>query len=482
MKRTSNDGYIMSKIHFIGVSGIGVSGVARLAVQSGVYVTGSADEKNELTEGLAKLGVTVFLWHDKSQVGNVDLVVRSAAVRDDNVEVAETRRRGIPILFYADYLATLMARKKSIAIAGTHGKTTTTAMIGVILVGAKLHPTIVCGGVMGDFGSNSISGSGDYLIAEACEYNRSFLSLPKRYAVVGNIEADHLDTYADIDDIKASFSEFLRRIEEGGFAVVNGDDDNVTDATAKSGTRRTFTVGKGAHNCYRLADIGERKGLFTCAIFRGRTEAAKLTLPVPGEYNVRNAALAAVLCLELGIERKTVEEAISGFKGIERRLETLGSKRGGVVYSDYAHHPTEIRAAVDTFRRLHPQRRLTVVFQPHQYSRTAHLFDGFVEALSSVDVLVLTEVYRQRDPDRFVRSVSGKHLYEAIEKKQTGESYFIEKKEEIIPFLEEHGKKGDIVVFMGAGDIDAVARRYVKGGDRDLGPGAWDEGIDCGDS
>jgi len=390
--------------------------------------------------------------------------VHSAAVSDDNAEVRETRRRGIPLYFYADYLATLMARKKSAAIAGTHGKTTTTAMIGVILDRAELSPTIVCGGVMGDFDSNAVSGSGDYLVAEACEYNRSFLSLPKRYAVVGNIEADHLDTYADIDDIKVSFSEFLRRIEEGGFAVINGDDDNVTDAAAasKSETRRTFTVGKGPKNYYRLADIEEKEGLFACTVFRGKEKAAQLAPPLPGEYNVRNAALAAVLCLELGVGRKTVEDAIAGFKGIGRRLEMLGLMQGVPVYSDYAHHPTEIRSAIKALRKLHPQRRLTVVFQPHQYSRTAYLFDEFVEALSVVDKLVLTDVYRQRDTDRFVRSVSGRNLYEAIEKKGMCESHFIENKEEIIPLLEKHRRKDDAVVFMGAGDIDAVARRYMK--------------------
>ena len=467
MKKTSNDGYTMSKIHFIGASGIGVSAVARLAVQSGIYVTGSADEKNELTEGLEKLGVTVFFGHRKTQVGDVDLVVRSAAVSDDNAEVMETKRRGIPLYFYADYLSTLMARKKSAAIAGTHGKTTTTAMIGVILDRAELSPTIVCGGVMRDFDSNAVLGSGDYLVAEACEYNRSFLSLPKRYAVVGNIEADHLDTYADIDDIKVSFSEFLRRTEDGGFAVINGDDENVTHAAAKSEIRRNFTVGKGPQNSYRLTDIEEIEGLFRCTICRGTEEVAQLALPLPGEYNVRNAALAAVLCLELGIGRKTVEDALSEFKGIRRRLETLGSMQGVPVYSDYAHHPTEIRSAIKALRRLHPQRRLAVVFQPHQYSRTAYLFDEFVEALSIVDVLVLTGVYRQRDPARFVRSVSGRNLYEAIEKKGICESHFIENKEEIIPFLEENRRKDDAVVFMGAGDIDDVARKYVKAGSRD---------------
>ncbi|MBN2325482.1 MAG: UDP-N-acetylmuramate--L-alanine ligase [Spirochaetes bacterium] len=455
----------MSKIHFIGVSGIGVSAVARLAALSGEAVTGSADEKNELTEELAKLGVTVFLGHKGSQVGDADLVVRSAAVRDDNAEVVATRRRGIPLLYYADYLATLMARKKSVAIAGTHGKTTTTAMAGTVLNRAGLRPTIVCGGVMRDFGSNAVSGDGDYLVAEACEYNRSFLSFPKRYAVVGNIEADHLDTYADIDDIKGAFAQFLRRIEGGGFAVVNGDDENVIDAAAKSGTCRTVTVGKALHNSYRLAGIREKEGLYECVLFHGRSEAAHLTLPVPGEYNVRNAALAATLCLEIGVDRKTVEDAIAEFKGLERRLETLGMRRGNVIYSDYAHHPTEIRSVVDALRRLHPKRRLMVVFQPHQYSRTAYLFDGFVEALSAVDVLVITEVYRQRDPERFVRSISGKDLHEAIVKKKTAESHFIDRKEEVIPFLEEHGREGDVVVFMGAGDIDAVARRYVKGGD-----------------
>jgi len=451
----------MSKIHFIGISGIGVSAAAKLALQSGAYVTGSADEKNDLTEGLKKLGITVFFGHSKTQVGDVDFVVRSAAVADDNIEVLETKRRGIPLYYYAEYLAMLMSKKRSAAIAGTHGKTTTTAMIGVILHRAELSPTIVCGGVMGDFGSNAVFGSGDYLVAEACEYNRSFLSLPKRYAVVGNIEADHLDTYVDIDDIKVSFSEFLRRTDDGGFAVINGDDKNVTDMAAKSGTIRTVTVGKGSRNFYRISDIREKKGLFSCRIVRDRSEAARLMLPLPGEYNCWNAALAAVFCLEIGVGRKTVEDAIARFKGIGRRLEDLGSIEGGQVYSDYAHHPTEIRSAIEALRKRHPRRRLVVVFQPHQYSRTAYLFHEFVETLSAADLLVLTEVYRQRDSGRSVRSVCGKKLSVAIEKKQTCKSYFTENKEEIIPFLETHRGTNDTVVFMGAGDIDTVARKYA---------------------
>jgi UDP-N-acetylmuramate--alanine ligase len=451
----------MNSIHFIGVSGIGVSAVAKISIQSGIRVTGSADEENEQTHELVRLGACFSLGHQKEHIENPDLVVRSAAVPDDNPEVLEARRKSIPVLLYSDYLGMLMAQKKGIGIAGTHGKTTTTAITGVVLEQAGLFPSIVCGGVMNDYSSNALAGKGEYFVAEACEYNRSFLSLNKQYAVVTNIERDHLDTYDDLDDIKHAFALFLATTRDDGFAVVNGDDSNVMDAVRESGYRSVHTVGVKEENSYRIIGLEEEDGRYFFGIERGRQEAVRLTLPLPGRYNCINASLSAVLCIELGVERKRVEESIAGFAGIERRLELLGSVNRNPVYSDYAHHPTEISGVIDTLRLVYPSRKLVIIFQPHQYSRTMFLFEGFVKALSGADLLILTGVYRQRDDARYTRAVSSIKLHEVIGQKKRKGSVYIEEKYDILPYLEEHPPEGAVVAFMGAGDIDKVARKYV---------------------
>jgi UDP-N-acetylmuramate--alanine ligase len=452
----------MNSIHFIGVSGIGVSAVAKLSIQSGVQVSGSADEENALTRELQRLGASFYLGHKKGQIGHPNMVVRSAAVQDDNPEVLEAKKRAIPVIYYSDYLGMLMARKKGIAVAGTHGKTTTTAIIGVVLERSGCLPTIVCGGVMNDYSTNSVAGSGEYFVAEACEYNRSFLSLKKRYAVVTTVEPDHLDTYRDLADIVSAFAQFLATTQKGGFAVINGDDPNVMAAVTESGYSNVLTVGKADRNSYRIVGLEETNGQYSFSIQSGRLEAVHLAFPLPGEYNCVNAALAAVLCLELGVEREQVERAMAEFGGIERRMELLGIVNGNPVYSDYAHHPTEIAAAIRSLRQVYPLKQLTVVFQPHQYSRTLFLFDGFVEALSEADSLILTEVYRQRDDTAYTKAISSEKLYEAIEEKKKGNSVLIEKKDDILYYLSEHRPEDAVVVFMGAGDIDQTARRYVK--------------------
>jgi len=451
----------MTSIHFIGMSGIGVSAVAEISIKSGILVSGSADEENERTLELVKLGAVFNLGHRREHVKAPDIVVRSAAVPDDNPEVLEAKKKQIPVYDYSHYLGKLMAKKKGIGIAGTHGKTTTTAMTGVILGKSGLFPTIVCGGVMKDYSSNAAAGTGEYFVAEACEYNRSFLSLEPRYAVVTNIETDHLDTYKDIDDIKRAFAVFLRTMRKEGFAVVNGDDMHVMAAVRDSGCDRVLTVGKNDRNSYRMVSIEAANGYYSFGIENRGTEVVRLNLPVPGYYNCINASLSAVLCLNLGLEREAVEKGIGAFSGIERRLEHLETVHGNPVYNDYAHHPTEISASISTLRQIYPQKRLIVVFQPHQYSRTLFLFEQFVEALGGADTLILTEVYRQRDEERYTKSVSSKKLFDAISEKKECEAVNIEDKSDIVPCLEKHRPKNAVVVFMGAGDIDEVARGYM---------------------
>ncbi len=452
----------MNSVHFVGVSGIGVSAAAKIAIESGLKVSGSADEENEQTEKLKRMGLKFFLGHRKEQVDRPDIVVRSAAVPQNNPEILEARRKGIPVYLYFEYLGMLMAKKRGIAVAGTHGKTTTTALTGVILSNARLRPTIVCGGVMNDFASNSISGDSSYFVSEACENNRSFLLLKKWYSIITNIEPDHLDCYSDINDIKKAFLNFLKTTDQRGFSVVNGDDENIQDLLNATENQEIFTVGTKDNNQYIIRDIRSTGGLYSFSIERDKEVVLNLRLSIPGIFNCINASLSAVLALNVGIEKLIIEETVKAFRGTERRLEYIGKVDENPVFSDYAHHPTEIAFTVAALKEVYPLKKILVVFQPHQYSRTVMLFQEFINELKASDILILTEVYRQRDSDKFVKVVSSRDLFNELKKVINDNVIYIKEKEDIIPFLQESGYEDVVIVFMGAGNIDDVARKYVK--------------------
>jgi UDP-N-acetylmuramate--alanine ligase len=457
----------MKKIHFIGVSGIGMSAVAGISLCRGMEVSGSALEENDQTRKLQREGMTFQLGHDASNVYGSDLVVMSAAVPNDNPEVLKARRLSIPVLLYAEYLGKLMENMKGVAVAGTHGKTTTTAMLAAVARKASLDPTVVCGGVMRQFSSNAVCGMGDLFIAEACEYHRSFLELPKWYAIVTNLEAEHLDYYNDLEEIRAAFTEFLNATDEHGFVCVNGDDANV--AAALKATRpetssrrrqdqRVLTVGYGNANSYRVEAGRLVRGRYGLRIFREGERLLYAELPVPGQFNCMNAALAAVWALGLGIDAAVIVEALENFQGTERRLELVATLRGIPVYSDYAHHPTEIERTLRALREEHAARSITLVFQPHQYSRTAHFFEEFVRVLGEADRLVLTGVYRQRDREDAHLSMNSALLYEKLESAMKGRIVLIEDRAEVLDHVRATLRDGQVLVFMGAGDIDDLAR------------------------
>ncbi len=454
----------MNHVHFIGVSGIGVSAAALITMESGIRISGSANEENELTAGLQKRGMEFHLGHKPEYLDSPDFVVRSAAVPEDNPEVQEAKTRGIPIYLYSQYLGMLMGERQGIAVAGTHGKTTTTAMLARIFSDAGLNPSVVCGGVMSDFASNALYGSGEYFIAEACEFNRSFLHLKKRYSIVANIESDHLDYYSDIDDIKTAFGDFLLSTDSRGFSVVSGDDMNIADILNAEPEidSRCVRVGFGESNLFRITEIREKNGRYSFSLDYGKAPALAVDLSVPGRFNCLNAALASVCALRIGVDAACIRKALETFAGIERRFELLGSKDGSLVYSDYAHHPTEIRAVVTALREMYPSKKIIVIFQPHQYARTSHLFDDFISSLKTADEILLTQIYRQRDSEQYVRCVSGKDLYRGLKKGRGGEVWFIEEKKNIPGFIDRMHTENAVIVFMGAGDIDTIARDYVR--------------------
>lgn len=450
----------MKAVHFIGVSGIGMSAVALISMVSGIRVTGSADEENDRTGDLQKRGMIFHLGHRPENIGSPDAVVRSAAVPETNPEVQEALARTIPVYLYSQYLGMLMAKRLGIAVAGTHGKTSTTAMLAKIVSDAGLDPAVVCGGVMRDFSSNALAGAGRYFIAEACEFNRSFLDLHKRFSIITNIEPDHLDYYRDIQDIRDAFRDFLRKTD--GFSIVNGDDPNIRGIiTDHDIGGSSVTVGEGEQNRYRVfCDPGSRGNSFEI-VEKGKP-VLSATLKMPGRFSCFNGAFAAVCALGIGIDAGSITRSLETFGGIERRLELLGEVAGCPVYSDYAHHPTEIRVTVDTVRNIHPSKGVVVVFQPHQYARTKLLFDGFVDSLSTADGVLLTDIYRQRDSEQYVRSVSAKKLFTALQKRDSGSVMFVKEKRDIPNFLHDMGCTDTVIIFMGAGDIDTVARDYVR--------------------
>lgn len=454
----------MQWVHFVGVSGIGMSAAAAISLGYGMRVTGSALERNTLTDQLEKRGMAFYPGHRPEHVLNPDIIVVSAAVPGDNPEIREAKRRGIPIYLYSQYLGMLMAEKKGVAVAGTHGKTTTTAMLALILWKGRMDPTVVCGGVMKNFSSNALYGRGNHFLSEACEYNRSFLDLRKWYALITNIEEEHLDYYSGIDDIREAFAAFLRTTNPEGFAVVNGDDENVRSILMELGKegRTIYTVGYAKTNQYRVRSEGRGGGCYSMELFRECVSILRADLPVPGFFNCLNSALAAVCALNIGIDGAVVTSALEEFKGTERRFDYLGTVKGNPVYSDYAHHPTEIRSFLEAMRERHPSRKVAAVFQPHQYSRTAHFFNEFIDALKEADFLLLTEVYRQRDSEESVKSVSGADLYRAMQGVMGERVAFVAGNEELIPAIEELHVRNGVYAFMGAGDIDSIARGFVQ--------------------
>ena len=457
------------KIHFIGVSGIGVSAVAFLSIKRGYSISGSAIEKNQLVESLEKMGMKFYLGHRTTNINDANLVVRSAAIGDDNPEVREAFRRKIEVIFYSKYLGMLMSDKIGIAVAGTHGKTTTTAMIATILKHSRLEPEVVCGGIMREFKSNAIYGKGQYFVAEACEYNRSFLDLKKQYGNITNIEADHLDYYGNFENLLAAFREFISKTEKPSVFIVNGDNNSILRLMDNLDIE-SIRVGYDRNNDIRITKVKEIGGKFKYYLELNRRHMEEwandyltFELSVPGKFNIINSALASILALKLGIDYKKIEDSVRNFKGTERRLEKIGIFRNNPVISDYAHHPTEISVTMDAIRKEYAGKKLLVIFQPHQYSRTIFLFNQFVEALKMADYLIITEIYKQRDSEEYLKSVKSSDLYNRIRELKGENVFFISNPEDIWNFIIDFVRSNDwVIVFMGAGNIDNYARTFLN--------------------
>jgi UDP-N-acetylmuramate--alanine ligase len=447
------------KIHFVGIGGIGMSGIAEVLLNSGYAVTGSDLQENEATSRLRGLGARVFVGHQEENLGgNPSVVVISTAVKYSNPEVLEARRRHIPVIPRAEMLAELMRMKYGVAVAGSHGKTTTTSMIAAVLSAAGLDPTMVIGGRVHMFGTNAKTGQGEFLVAEADESDGSFLLLSPTIAVVSNIDKEHMDFHQSMERLNDSFLAFINKVPFYGLAVLCIDDANVHGLLSKV-RKRFATYGLSTEADFSAQDLQmSSAGVEFTALHHGKP-MGKLRLHLPGRHSATNAMAAVAVGYELEIPFKQVSEALGSFTGIHRRFEIKGEPNGIIVIDDYGHHPTEIRATIGAIRDSW-KRPLTVIFQPHRFTRTRDLFDEFLTAFEGADRLVLTEIYPAgEDP---IPGVTGETLYQAIKRKGHLDVKFVADKNEIVADIAGGLKRGDIALTLGAGDIYKIGEALVE--------------------
>ena len=454
-------------IHFVGIGGIGMSGIAELLANLGYDVSGSDAKKTTVTDRLEKLGVRICLGHAAANVGDADVVVVSSAIGPGNPETAEAMRRQIPVIPRAEMLAELMRLRYGIAIAGAHGKTTTTSMVALVLERAGLDPTAVIGGRLSAFGSNARLGRGDYMVAEADESDRSFLKLSPSIAVITNIDREHMESYGSWDDLQQAFVDFANKVPFYGAVIACADDEPVRGILPRV-TRRTITYGlAGADGLAHASVTGHHIALEAFgsrATVRHKTaqddvELGELRLRVPGRHNLLNAMAAVAVGLEVGLGFPIIAAALDGFQGAERRFQRLGEEHGVMVVDDYGHHPTEI-AAVIAAARAGIDRRVVVVFQPHRYSRTQQLMNEFGVALSGADVVVLTEIYAAGEPP--VEGVTLETLAASVRASARNEVHVVPSLDRLPEAVAGLARPGDLVITLGAGSIGTVGERILE--------------------
>jgi UDP-N-acetylmuramate--alanine ligase len=462
------------RVHFIGVGGIGMSGIAELLANLGYVVSGSDEKRSAVTDRLGTLGVDVTYGHDAAHIGDADVVVISSAVRPTNPEVREAVRRQIPVIPRAEMLAELMRLRYSVAVAGAHGKTTSTSMIALVLERAGLDPTAVIGGRLSAFGSNARLGQGDIMVAEADESDRSFLKLFPTLAVITNIDHEHLENYGGFEDLRQAFVDFANKVPFYGGVVACLDDPNLADVLPRM-TRRVTTYGLDAPDADVTATEVLLGPLSVQATVKARARSAKgapqtadrrkamttlgsLTLAVPGRHNLLNALATIAVGTELGLTFDQIAAGLKEFRGAERRFDVRGEPNGILVVDDYGHHPTEIAAVLAAATSL--KRRLIVAFQPHRFTRTANLMDAFGPALALADHIVLTDIYAAgEDP---IPGVTLDALAAAIRKDVRAPLDVAAKLDDVVAAIVRVARPGDVVITLGAGSIGSLPEKLIE--------------------
>jgi len=446
-------------IHFVGIGGVGMSGIAEVLLTLGYRVTGSDARRSETVERLERLGAKVYLGHEGTQVEGAQVVVYSSAVARDNVEVAAARQRGIPVIGRAEMLAELMRLKYGIAIAGTHGKTTTTSMVAAVLGAGGFDPTVVVGGRVHGLGANARLGQGEFLVAEADESDGSFLKLSPTIAVVTTVDAEHLDHYADLDAIVAAFLTFVNKVPFYGAAVVCLDDLNLQRMIPRIDKRVvTYGLEAGADLMARRLSFAEMRSEFE-VVQRGKP-LGPVTLQVPGRHNVLNALAAAAVGLDLEMPFDKIQAALASFAGVQRRFQIRGEAQGVLVVDDYGHHPAEIRATLAAAKAGF-DRRVITVFQPHRYSRTQHLWNDFLTAFYQSDVLIVMDIYAAGEAP--IPGVHARDLADGIAAHGHREVLYLGgDRAAIVDYLCESTRAGDLVLTLGAGDVGQLGGELLK--------------------
>ncbi len=457
----------MTHVHFIGIGGSGLSAIARVLLESGYTVSGSDRVLSPLAEELQRLGAKVYIGHRAEQVQGADWVVRSSAIPDDNVEVQAAQQAGIPVYKRADFLGHWMEGKIGIAVAGTHGKTTTTAMIAWMLTALGQDPTFIVGGVMRNLGVNARAGGGQAFVIEADEYDRMFLGLRPRIAVVTNVEHDHPDCYPTFVDMLQAFEAFVSLLPQNGTLIACAENPGASHlmTVAQRLGRQTLAYSAEDHFTIRATHwvlaremkLNEHGGY----TFRAETNfshgrSAQIALRVPGRHNVQNALAAWSVALVLGLPFKQAAEALEAFEGTGRRFEVRGEVKGITLIDDYAHHPTEIEATLEAARARYGQRRLWALWQPHTYSRTQALLPFFARAFYRADEVIVTEIYRAREA---VQSFSAQ---EVVRQMRHPSVHFLPTLEEATDYLEQHLQPGDVLLVLSAGDADRVTEELLR--------------------
>jgi len=449
-------------LHFMGIGGVGMCGLAEIYLAEDCLVSGCDLEVSERTARLEELGALVHQGHDPSHLDRVDALVVSAAVSPTHPEVVAARDRGIPVIRRAELLAELMRPRRGVAVAGTHGKTTTTALIGHLLESAGLAPTVVVGGRARFLDAHGRKGTGDILVCEADEYDRSFLELAPQIAVITNLEPEHLDCYDGTEDLEATFAAFANRVSPFGAIVLCGDDPGVRSLAGRL-RRRTIFYGMGDGADLRATGIEAEPQGSRFTVLQREESLGSVFLPLPGSHNVSNALAAIAVGLELGVAFDRLAGACADFAGVARRFDVLGEKNGVTVIDDYAHHPTELKAVLGAARQALPGRRLVAIFQPHLFSRTREFAGGFGEALLAADAAVVLPIYPAREAP--IPGVDSEIVVEEARRLGHEAVTSVEGMDEALVRLEEVLTPGDVLLTMGAGDVYRLAERWL-GGDR----------------
>lgn len=448
-------------IHMVGIGGIGMSGIAEILLLRGYKVTGSDSNLSDTTERLTELGATVYKGHDPANIEGADVVVYTSAVNaDQNIETREAIKKQIPTIKRSEMLAELMRMKYGIGIAGTHGKTTTTTMAGHVVQAGSFDPTIIVGGRVHSFDkTNAVVGKGDIIIVEADEYDRTFLSLSPSMAVITNLEAEHLDIYEDLDDVKKAFIEFANKVPFYGAVILCLDNENVRSILPDI-ERRTISYGFTPQAQIRAINVTQDQFLSKFTVLNEGDIMGEVSLNAPGDHNVKNALAAIAVGLELGMSFERIKEGLEKFEGVFRRFQPKMDHNQILVIDDYAHHPTEVQATISGALKGWNDRRIVAVFQPHLYSRTQQMYQEFGLSFFDAQVLIVTDVYPSREEP--IEGVTGKLIADTAKKYGHRDVHYVEDKMKLPAKLEEIVQPGDIVITMGAGDIYRVGEKFVK--------------------